>query len=244
MILFFLNIIFLSGDGLRKSDNVKAHFEEEAAEFDELILKLIPHYHEMIDALISAIPFNKTDSIKVMDLGCGTGTITHLLKDRFQNAHVTCLDLAENMLEMAKIKLDNYSNINYITGDFYNFKFQEKYDLILSSLAIHHLCSGEDKREFYKKIYQALNPEGIFLNADVVLGSNNYLQELYLDKWREFLKQSFSTKEIEEKWVPTADKEDNPSKLIDQLEWLGEIGFKDVDIIWKYYGGAVYGGKK
>ncbi len=229
---------------MNKSEDVKAHFEEEAAEFDELILKLIPHYHEMIDALISAIPFKKDDPIKVIDLGCGTGTITHLLKVRFPNAQVTCLDLAPNMLEMAKIKLTHYNNINYITGDFYHLKFTEKYDVILSSLAIHHLDSDEDKKEFYKKIYHSLNSEGLFINADVVLGSNNYLQELYLDKWREFLKESFSNEMIEEKWIATAEKEDNPSKLIDQLEWLDEIGFKDVDVIWKYYGGAVYGGKK
>ncbi|MGZ7116648.1 MAG: methyltransferase type 12, partial [Methanobacterium sp.] len=67
---------------------------------------------------------------------------------------------------------------------------------------------------------------------------------LYLDKWKEFLNQSFKAEDINEKWVPTAENEDNPSKLIDQLDWLSEIGFKDVDVIWKYYGGAVYGGIK
>ncbi|MGZ7046935.1 MAG: class I SAM-dependent methyltransferase [Methanobacterium sp.] len=229
---------------MNKSDNIKTHFEEEAAEYDELILKLIPHYIEMIHALISAIPFKKTDSIEVMDLGCGTGTITKSLKDSYPNSHVTCLDIAENMLEMAKIKLIQYKDIDYMSGNFYHLKFSQKYDVIISSLAIHHLVTDEDKKEFYSKIYNALNSGGVFLNADVVLGSNDHLQELYLDKWKEFLNQSFKAEDINEKWVPTAENEDNPSKLIDQLAWLSEIGFKDVDVIWKYYGGAVYGGIK
>ena len=229
---------------MNKSNKVKAHFEEEAAEFDELILKLIPHYKEMINALISSTPFNSDDSIKVMDLGCGTGTITKLLKDKFPNAKITCLDLAENMIEMAKIKLRQYNDINYIIGDFYNFNFPEKYDIILSSLALHHLLTDDDKKEFYSKIYEALNSNGIFLNADVTLGSNDYLQELYLKKWKEFMNTNVSMKEIEEKWVPAAEEEDNPAKLVSQLDWLLDIGFKDVDVIWKYYGGAVYCGFK
>lgn len=229
---------------MNKSDNVKAHFEEEATEFDELILKLIPHYEEMIDALINSIPYDEEDSVKVMDLGCGTGTITKSLKDKFNNANITCLDLAKNMIEMAKIKLNDYTDITYITGDFYHFKFPEKYDVILSSLALHHLEIDDDKKQFYKKIYEALNPGGVFLNADVVLGANDYLQTLYLEKWKEFMNKSVEMKEIEEKWIPAAEEEDHPATLIYQLDWLRDIGFKDVDVIWKYYGGAVYGGFK
>lgn len=229
---------------MKKSDNVKAHFEEEAAEFDELILKLIPNYKEMINALISSIPLKKTGPIKVMDLGCGTGTVTKSLKESFPNAQVTCLDLAQNMIEMAKIKLDKYKDMEYITGDFYHFNFSKKYDVIISSLALHHLETDRDKKEFYTKIYNALRPGGVFFNADVTLGSNSYLQHLYIDKWKKFMNKSIEMEEIENKWVPQADVEDHPAKLVDQLDWLCGIGFKDVDVIWKYYGGAVYGGTK
>lgn len=227
---------------MKKSDKIKAHFEEEAREFDEIILKLVPHYKDMINALISSIPFDHDGPIRVLDLGCGTGAITQTLKEKFIDAQVTCLDLAENMIEMAKIKLDEYKDIKYVIGDFYSFEFTEKYDVIVSSLALHHLVTNEDKIEFYKKIYDALNEGGVFYNADVVLGSNNYLQELYIDKWKEFMNLSVSMKEIEEKWIPAAKDEDHPAKLMNHLHWLLDIGFKDVDVIWKYYGGAVYGG--
>lgn len=60
--------------------NVKNHFEEEAEEYDSLILKLIPGYQEMIDSLIRSIPFESSKPIKVLDLGCGTGNITSEVK--------------------------------------------------------------------------------------------------------------------------------------------------------------------
>lgn len=229
---------------MKKSDNVKAHFEEEAKEFDEIILKLIPHYEDMICALISSIPFEHDISIRVLDLGCGTGTITKNLKEKFKNAQVTCLDLAENMIEMAKIKLNEYDDVDYVIGDFYDYNFSENYDVIVSSLALHHLVTDDDKKGFYKKIYDALDQGGIFLNADVTLGSNDYLQSLYVDKWKEFMSLSVSMKEIEEKWIPAAKEEDHPAKLIGHIDWLREIGFKDVEVIWKYYHLAVYGGYK
>lgn len=229
---------------MKKSDKVKAHFEEESKEFDEVILKLIPHYKDMIDTLISSIPFEHDASIKVLDLGCGTGTVTKTLKEQFKNAQVTCLDLAENMIEMAKIKLKDYKDIEYAIGDFYEYNFSENYDVIVSSLALHHLAADEDKKEFYKKIYDAMVHGGIFLNADAVLASNKQLQCIYTAKWKEFMNKNISMKEIEEKWVPAAETEDHPVKITDHLDWLREIGFKDVDVIWKYYHLAVYGGFK
>jgi tRNA (cmo5U34)-methyltransferase len=42
-------------------ENVKHHFEKEAQEFDKIILNLIPHYSEMIEALVLSTPFDKTN---------------------------------------------------------------------------------------------------------------------------------------------------------------------------------------
>lgn len=97
---------------------------------------------------------------------------------------------------------------------------------------------------FYKKAYNSLNNMGIFYNADVVLGSNNYNQSLYMQKWKEYMSNSISIDEIENKWIPNYELEDRPAKLIDQLEWLSEIGYKNIDVIWKFYNFAVYGGQK
>lgn len=43
-----------------------------------------------------------------------------------------------------------------------------------------HLTTDEDKIVFYKKIYKVLNLGGVFYNADVVLGSSKYLQDIFM----------------------------------------------------------------
>jgi tRNA (cmo5U34)-methyltransferase len=222
---------------------VKEHFEDEAKEFDRIISEIVPFYNEMINALVSSIPFSKSFSFKVLDLGCGTGNISYNIKKRFPDSKITCVDLANNMIEIAQKKLSKYDDIKYIITDFRDLKFEEEYEAIVSSLAFHHL-TDKDKKRFYKKIYNALSDKGVFYNADNVLGSNKYLQDIYMEKWKDFMHKKVSMGKIERKWLPKHKEEDIPAKLIDQIKWLAEIGFRDVDVIWKYYYFAVYGGSK
>ena len=106
-------------------DIVKQHFEEEAAEYDQIILRLIPYYPEMIKALLAAIPFDKSTPIAVIDLGCGTGSIARSIVQAFPQARVTCLDLAENMIEMAKRKLAGVPDARFQVGDFRDYRFDD-----------------------------------------------------------------------------------------------------------------------
>ena len=224
------------------TERIKTHFEEEAKEFDITIQKLIPYYDEMTSSLVSIIPFSKESAFSMMDLGCGTGTVSKAVKDSYPNVKVTCIDIAAGMLQIAMNKIGG--NVNCIQADFNKFEFQEKYDLVISSLALHHLETDDDKFGFYKKIYSALNPKGIFINIDVVLGSDEDLQKVYMEKWREFMAKSVTEEEINDKWLPNYYAEDRPIKLITHLDMLKNCGFTSVDIVYKYFNYAVYCAKK
>jgi tRNA (cmo5U34)-methyltransferase len=223
---------------------VKDHFEKEAPEFDSIILKLIPYYPAMIRALVDAMPFEKCAALRVIDLGCGTGTVSAQILEAFPKAQITCLDLSENMIAMARVKLARYPLVNYSVADFESYDFSGKYDAVVSSLALHHLATDETKRNFYRRIYECLNSRGVFFNADVVLGANEFLQSMYLKEWRAFMRRSVPSEEIEGKWMPKYQEEDHPVKLTNHLTWMTEIGFADVDVIWKCFNFAVFGGSK
>ena len=225
-------------------DKIKAHFESEAKEFDDIIIKLIPYYNQMIGALIDSIHFDSNAAIRIIDLGCGTGTISKRISEKYPNSKIICLDVASNMIEIAKHKLSGHNDVEFITGDFSKIDTNDKYDVIVSSLALHHLENDKEKKDFYTKIYGYLTDSGIFYNADVVLASTEYLQDVNMNRWIEFINKSVSMDEILNKWIPTYKAEDRPAKLLDQLKWLEDIGFKSVDVIWKYYNFSVYGGIK
>jgi len=226
------------------TNTIKNHFEKEADQFDSIIIKIIPYYETMLSALIDSIHFDTNDAIRIIDLGCGTGTIAKRLSEKFPNAKIVCLDIASNMINIAKHKLSDHKNTEFIVGDFSKINFEEQFDVVVSSLALHHIESDEEKKDFFQKIYTILGKNGQFINADVVLASNDFLQNLYLDRWIEFMNKSVSLDEINNRWLVNYKNEDRPSRLVDQLHWLEDIGFTAIDVVWKYFNFSVYTGIK
>ena len=235
-------------------EEIRKHFEEEAAVFDSTIVRIIPYYREMIDILVSSLPFGNDESFSVLDLGCGTGTVSARILGRFPNASVTCLDIAENMLEMARLKLggildaesrrETKGSAEFVSADFASWTCGKKYDAVVSSLALHHLLDDESKKAFFGKAAAMLVSGGAFRNADVVLSADAGFQAMYLAKWREFMLRSVPAEEIDSVWFPSYERQDRPAVLMDQCRWLSDAGFDAVDILWKYCNFAVYGGKK
>ncbi|MBP7461430.1 MAG: class I SAM-dependent methyltransferase [Candidatus Delongbacteria bacterium] len=225
-------------------DRVKNHFETEAQEFDEIIVKLIPHYHQMVDILIDSIPFTQNQAIRTADLGCGTGTIAKHIADHYPDSTIRCLDIAPKMITMAAQKLADHKTATFQVGDFTALDPSDGYNLIVSSLALHHLISDQDKRDMYQRIYDLLLPGGVFLNIDVVLAATDHLHRLNINRWIEYMKCHVPDDEIQQKWLPTYQAEDHPALIFHHLKWLKEVGFNGVDVIWKYFNFCVYTGIK
>jgi tRNA (cmo5U34)-methyltransferase len=222
---------------------VKNHFDQEAEIFDGLIKTLIPHYQEMIEALSGVLPFHPIERVSVLDLGCGTGNVSLAIKNRFPQAEITCLDLAENMIQNTRYKLADYSDVTYVVGDLRDLDAVEEYDAVVSSLAIHHL-SRKEQQSLYKQIHTALKEGGVFYNADNIQSSSENLNQFYLRKWKEFMFQYHTPEEVETVWLDRHHQEDHPQPLQDHLDWLNEAGFRDWDVVWKHYYFGVYGGRK
>lgn len=226
-------------------NNAKILYDSKANAFDGIIPHLIPFYNEIYDILINAIPFSKNVPLKILDIGCGTGTLAKIIKENFPNAKITCLDFSANMLNVAKSKLAKYKDdIDFLVGDFGKFKLRNKFDVIVSSFALHHIQTDEQKIALYKKIYENLNSNGVFYNADLVLGSSVHINSLNYKKWKSYILRYFENIETLDKLLPKYQADDNPSVLFSHLKWLDHVGFKEIETVWKYYNFAIYGGRK
>ena len=223
----------------KRIEHVKSHFDEEAVIFDERVVKIVPYYDEMLEALVTAIPFAPIMPIRVADLGCGTGAAAYLVKKRFPKARVLCVDMSQNMLDIASEKLRGMKGVEFALSELGGYRFKGSYDAIVSSLALHHIASGRGKTAVYRSIYAALKKGGIFVNADNVNSGEKKFQEKYLEKWAEFVLRSSSKKHMHENYERYK-REDRPAVLLDDIDTLKKIGFRAVDVFWKYYNFAVY----
>lgn len=226
----------------KRLNRIKEHFDSEAEEFDENILKIAPRYKEMLEALVLNIPFDVKEEFSVLDLGCGTGTISLLIKNQFPNSKVTGLDFSEKMLKTAEEKLRGYENVGFVLADYTDYRFSHSYDVIVSSLTLHHL-EYEQKEKLYPRLHDSLKEKGMFITADLVDASTEDAREVNMFKWEKHMEKTLDEEEIQEVFERHED-DDRPMRLVDELDLLKEAGFQRIDVFWKYYSLCVYGARK
>jgi len=100
---------------------------------------------------------------RILDLGCGTGTLTILIKQQQPASEVTGLDGDPHVLEIARIKAkDAGVDITWDVGMAFHMLYPtESFDRVLSYLVIHHLTT-ENKRRAFQEVLRILKPGGEF----------------------------------------------------------------------------------
>lgn len=102
---------------------------------------------------------NVQPGMKVLDLGCGTGTLTVMLKEASPNASVTGLDGDPQVLAIAREKA-GYLNIRWEQGLAYALRYSDAtFDRVITSLVVHHLVT-DDKRRAFQEVFRVLKPNG------------------------------------------------------------------------------------
>ena len=102
---------------------------------------------------------NIQPGMKVLDLGCGTGTLTVMIKRAYPEAEVTGLDGDPQVLDIAREKSRDLS-IQWDEGLASSLPYPDSvFQRVVTSLVIHHLVT-DDKRRAFKEIYRVLKPPG------------------------------------------------------------------------------------
>ena len=97
--------------------------------------------------------------MQVLDLGCGTGTLTLMLKRAHPDAKVTGLDGDVQVLDLARAKAGNI-DIRCDEGLAYSLPYPDAYfDRVVTSLVIHHLIRDQ-KRKTFQEVFRVLKPWG------------------------------------------------------------------------------------
>ncbi len=158
---------------------------------------------------------NIQPGMRVLDLGCGTGTLTILIKQTYPNTEVVGLDGDQAILEIARSKA-NRAGVNITFDNAMAFKLpypDNSFNRVLSSLVIHHL-SSENKQLVMHEIYRVLRAGGELHIVDFGKPHNLYAQLV-----------SLVIRHLEE-------ASDNIRGLIPEM--IHNAGFTKVDVTAKY----------
>ena len=103
----------------------------------------------------------------VLDLGCGTATLTISVKKTFPEAEAVGVDGDAEILKIAKEKINiAVVEITLNRGAVFELPYvAESFDCVLSSLVFHHL-TRENKIRSLKEAFRVLKPRGELYVAD------------------------------------------------------------------------------
>ncbi|MCW8198755.1 class I SAM-dependent methyltransferase [Verminephrobacter aporrectodeae subsp. tuberculatae] len=216
----------------------------------------VPSRDELHETIVRAMDLGDRRAF-VIELSCGDGELARRVLMRHGATHYLGLDRSERMREHAKERLSLFGARAMVESfDIHNFadmSLPSRPDALISSLAVHHL-DGEGKKRLFRKAFAELEVGGRLVICDVVLPAGAVATAIAAQQWncavaRNSLDAFGDLRGLERfhelEWnmysgTPVGDEIDKPSTLLEQLNWVQESGFKDVDVIWHYAGHAVF----
>lgn len=133
--------------------------------FDPL-LRYIMHEETFKQRLVDQA--NPQPGERILDLGCGTGTLVIMIQRRQPAAEIIGLDGDDQVLEIARQKAmqAGLTAIRWDKGLADNLSYPaDTFDKVVSSLMLHHLTLP-DKRRAFQEVFRVLKPGGSFHIAD------------------------------------------------------------------------------
>lgn len=106
----------------------------------------------------------------VLDLACGTGSITARLLDRLPGARSVAVDVDPALLAIAAATFADDARVRIVRADLADLAWSkelgtEPFDAVLTATALHWLPS-DVLRRLYRDLFPLVGPGGLVINAD------------------------------------------------------------------------------
>lgn len=136
---------------------LQKRFSKQATSYDKYASVQKKMAHHLIEKLRQHFPMGRTSLRNILEIGCGTGYLTALLRENFPDTVITAVDLSSGMIDVATNRFDEH-NITFICGDIEQLELNETFDLIISNATFQWFNHLE---ETLQKLYHHLNENGV-----------------------------------------------------------------------------------
>ncbi len=215
----------------------------------------IPFADAQFDIVERVLTAHKVEVECLLDLGCGDGIATEAMLDRFPVSKAVLVDFSEPMLAAARERFgSSTTDTNIVVGDLLgsgwiaDARSHAPFDLVISRYAIHHLPHAR-KQSLYAEILDLLKPGGMFVNIEHVSSPNVEYQSAFdrmlVEGIHALAGDAQTIEDVERAYRNRKDAETNILAPVEtQCEWLREIGYVDVDCVFKALELAVFAGRR
>ena len=203
----------------------------------------VPYLDAMIQRIATTGAFRADLPIRILDLAAGSGRLSAKLLARHANAQAVLLEPSAALRAAAHQRLSAAADRVEITElAFAHAELPRGFDLVVSLFGFFAL---EDiaRRAAYRAIYSALSPNGMLLIGDVARSAGASLESHNQDVWRAEAERGGVDAELLAR-AQTRFAGGRGMWLTNELPWLANVGFRDVEVHYKNLGFVVFGGRR
>lgn len=102
-------------------------------------------HYKIMEFLISA-GLSRKD--RVLEIGCGIGTLTGLLVRYLGKGEIVAVDISPESVEIARKRLSHASNVRFMVSDMTDFNHTEVFDFIILPDVLEHIPVDQHSRLF------------------------------------------------------------------------------------------------
>jgi tRNA (cmo5U34)-methyltransferase len=179
-----------------------------------------PHRAEGEQVLLEVLADCDVPPARVLDLGTGDGRLAAIVRAAYPDVEVVGVDFSPLMLQRFRDRFDQITGVTLVEHDLDQpLPVMDCFDAVVSSFAIHHLSDAR-KRALFGEVHDLLRDGGVFANLEHVASPTLELHEDF--------RRAMGIDHLDD------DPSNQLAPVDDQLGWLGEAGFTQVDCLWKW----------
>jgi tRNA (cmo5U34)-methyltransferase len=234
----------VSGADISDYDRVqptgKWQFDEDVTKvFDNMLERSIPQYPVMRESVLQLISQFCTDRIDVLDLGASAGTTSEMLLNRFDHGTIHGVEVSIPMINYARTRLwqidpqeqrATFERLDLRT-EFPTLLTQP--NVILSILTLQFIPI-EYRERIVRSVYEALEPGGVFILVEKVLGRTATIDDAMVDIYLHQKRENGYTDEQIDRKRTSLEGVLVPITARWNEELLLDAGFATVDCFWRW----------
>jgi tRNA (cmo5U34)-methyltransferase len=201
--------------------------------YDKNIVSTLPYYREYHNQIIDLVKAMGTQNIDWLDTGCGTGTLAGRVLEFRDDVRFTLCDPSEQMLDIAKNKLQGREVRTYNIAS-QNMTFESEFDVV-TAVQSHHYLKPDERRVAVGNCFRALKSGGVFVTFENIRMTTEASDKIALKRWENFLSDHLKDPEVVKMHIDRRGVEVFPITIEEHIKLLREAGFKSVDVLWTSY---------
>ncbi|MEY4615102.1 MAG: hypothetical protein RJB66_62 [Pseudomonadota bacterium] len=154
-----------AGTGFLNADSVSLYEHQ----MELLFLGALDSMRRLILApMKKAFRFSEGEGLRFLEIGCGSGRMTHFVKMAFPKAKIVVLDASPVYLKEAQKNLSEFSRIDFIQGDALDLPFKdERFDAVYMGFLLHEVPI-DIRRQVLVEAYRVLEKKGFLGVVDLL----------------------------------------------------------------------------